>query len=74
MKLSEHRFYHGDPRLGLLEQRGIDYEKFPGFEGAFASLQSPEGTTLFLFDGDFLGESYEVDEAGDPADFPGRPR
>ncbi len=60
--------------LALLEQRGIDCEKFPGFEGAFASLQSPEGTTLFLFDGDFLGESYEVDEAGDPADFPGRPR
>jgi hypothetical protein len=57
--------------LTLLEQRGFDYEKFPGFEGAFASVRSPEGTTLFLFDTDFLGESYEVDEAGDPADFPG---
>jgi hypothetical protein len=57
--------------LALLEQHGFDYEKFPGFEGAFASLRSPEGTTLFLFETDFLGESYEVDEAGDPADFPG---
>lgn len=57
--------------LTLLEQRGFDYEKFPGFEGAFASIRSPEGTTLFLFETDFLGESYEVEEAGDPADFPG---
>ena len=57
--------------LTLLDQRGIDYEKFPGFEGAFASVRSPEGTTLFLFEADFLGESYEVDETGDPADFPG---
>jgi hypothetical protein len=57
--------------LALLEQHGFDYEKFPGFEGAFASLRSPEGTTLFLFETDFLGESYEVDEAGDPSDFPG---
>lgn len=57
--------------LALLEQRGFAYQKFPGFEGAFASILSPEGTTLFLFETDFLGESYEVDEAGDPADFPG---
>lgn len=56
--------------LALLEQRGLDVEKFPGFEGAFAAVRSPEGTTLFLFDGDFLDEAYEVEEAGDPADFP----
>ena len=54
-----------------LEQRGIAYEKYPGFEGAFAALRAPEGTTLYVFKEDFLGEAYEVDESGDPADFPG---
>ena len=57
--------------MAVLEQRGITYEKYPGFEGAFAALRAPEGTALYLFDEDFLGESYEVDESGDPADFPG---
>lgn len=54
----------------LLEQRGFDYEKFPGFEGAFVAIRAPEGTTLYAFEEDFLGESYEVDESGDPAEFP----
>ena len=57
--------------LAQLEQRGVDCRKFPGFEGAFAALRAPEGTMLYVFDEDFLGEAYEVDESGDPADFPG---
>lgn len=56
--------------MTLLEQRGFDYEKFPGFEGAFVAIRAPEGTILYAFDEDFLGEAYEVDESGDPADFP----
>lgn len=57
--------------LTLLEQRGIPYEKFPGFEGAFVAIMAPEGTVLYAFDEDFLGEAYEVDEDGDPSEFPG---
>lgn len=57
--------------MGLLEQHGIEHEKFPGFEGAFVAIKAPEGTTLFAFEEDFLGEAYEVDESGDAADFPG---
>lgn len=56
--------------MGHLEQRGISFEKFPGFEGAFVAIKAPEGTTLFVFDEDFLGESYEVDESADPSEFP----
>ena len=56
--------------MGLLEQQGIEHEKFPGFEGAFVAIRAPEGTTLFAFEEDFLGEAYEVDESGDAADFP----
>ena len=57
--------------MGLLEQHGMQHEKFPGFEGAFVAITAPEGTTLYAFDEDFLGEAYEVDESGDAADFPG---
>ncbi len=57
--------------LTLLEQRGLSYEKFPGFEGAFVAITAPEGTVLYAFDEDFLGEKYEVDEDGDPSEFPG---
>ncbi len=60
------------PLMELLEQRGMDFEKFPGFEGAFVAIKAPEGTTLYAFDEDFLGEKYEVDESGDVRDFPGR--
>ena len=56
--------------LTFLDQRGIPYEKFPGFEGAFVAITAPEGTVLYAFDEDFLGEAYEVDEDGDPSDFP----
>ena len=58
--------------MGLLEQRGFEHEKFPGFEGAFVAIKAPEGTMLYAFEEDFLGEAYEVDESGDAADFPGK--
>jgi len=56
--------------MGLLEQNGMTFEKFPGFEGAFVAIKAPEGTTLYAFEEDFLGEKYEVDESGDSSDFP----
>ena len=58
--------------MDLLEQRGLEHEKFPGFEGAFVAIKAPEGTVLYAFEEDFLGEAYEVDESGDAADFPGK--
>lgn len=57
--------------MGLLEQQGMKFDKFPGFEGAFVAIHAPEGTTLYAFEEDFLGEKYEVDESGDASDFPG---
>lgn len=54
----------------LIEQRGLEAKEFPGFEGAFMVLTAPEGTQLFLFDEDFLGEPIEVDEDVDPSEFP----
>ena len=54
-----------------LDTQGFRYEKFPGYEGAFAAIRAPEGTILYIFQEDFLGEAYEVDEDGDPSDFPG---
>jgi len=46
----------------ILKQSGMDFEKFPGFEGAFVAIRAPEGTMLYVFNEDFLGESYEVEE------------
>lgn len=46
----------------VLERHGIGSEPFPGYEGAFCRLRAPEGTPLYLFAEDFLGESYEVSE------------
>ena len=52
-----------------IEQDGIRHKNYPGFEGAFVELQAPEGTTIYVFDEDFLGESYVVDESDElPAD------
>ena len=59
-----------DALMGALEQNGMTYEKFPGFEGAFVAIRAPEGTVLFAFDEDFLGEKYEVDESADVSEFP----
>ena len=56
--------------MALLAQRGFAFEKFPGYEGAYVAITAPEGTTLYVFEEDFLGEAYEVDESGDPTDFP----
>jgi len=56
--------------MALLKQRGFEFEKFPGFEGAYVAITAPEGTTLYVFKEDFLGEAYEVDESDDTAGFP----
>lgn len=48
-----------------LAKYGFRHKEFPGFEGAFMSITAPEGTSLYLFDKDFLGELYEVDETDD---------
>ena len=45
-----------------IERHDLRQETFPGFEGAFTVLEAPEGTRLYLFDKDFLGEGIEVDE------------
>jgi len=44
----------------LIERDALEHKAFPGYEGAFVELTAPEGTTLFVFDEDFLGESYVV--------------
>lgn len=46
----------------IIEQAGFKHKPYPGFEGAFVELTSPEGTNLFVFSQDFLGESYVVEE------------
>lgn len=53
-----------DALLSSIELHGMCNERFPGFEGAFAELTAPEGTRLYLFDEDFLGETYIVEETG----------
>ncbi len=54
----------------LIAREALSYTEFPGFEGAFIALEAPEGTTLYAFDEDFLGEAYEVDETDDLSEFP----
>lgn len=54
----------------LIERHGIKQEKFPGFEGAQSVITAPEGTRLFIFDEDFLGEPIEVEESEDTSSFP----
>jgi hypothetical protein len=60
-----------DVILEICERNGIMYQKFPGYEGAFAAIKAPEGTCLYLFDEDFLGEGIEVDESDDLSEYPG---
>jgi hypothetical protein len=38
--------------------------------GAFLAIRAPEGTMLYAFDEDFLGETYEVAESDDLSEFP----
>ncbi len=52
------------------ERHGIQTQKFPGFEGAFRAIRAPEGTLLYLFEEDFLGEGIQVDESDDLDEFP----
>ena len=56
----------------LVEARGLAVKQFPGFEGAFMVLTAPEGTQLFVFEEDFLGEPIEVDEDVDPSEAEGK--
>jgi hypothetical protein len=62
--------YDKDALAHLIERLGFEHETFPGFEGAFVALKAPEGTMLYMFDEDFLGETYEVDESDDLSEFP----
>lgn len=54
----------------LCDRFGYTTEKYPGYEGAFRAIRAPEGTCLYLFDEDFLGEGIEVDESDDLSDYP----
>lgn len=56
--------------LAIIDKHGLPHKKFPGYEGAFVALTAPEGTLLFAFEEDFLGESIVVDEDVDPSEFP----
>jgi hypothetical protein len=58
-----------DALFATIEKHELKHKKFPGYEGAFVAITAPEGTTLFAFDEDFLGEAYEVAES-DNATYP----
>ena len=60
-----------DSLLALISKNGLPHERYPGYEGALLALKAPEGTTLFVFAEDFLGESLEVEESDDLSDYPG---
>lgn len=60
-----------DQLASVVERHGVRHSTFPGFEGAFAELEAPEGTKLYLFPEDFLGESYVVEESGEYEAFSG---
>ena len=51
-----------------IARHGFNFKEFPGFEGAFMVLEAPEGTMLYLFKEDFLGEMYEAAETDRLAD------
>jgi len=57
--------YDREAISAAIENQRLTHETFPGFEGAFVTLRAPEGTRIFLFDQDFLGELYEVSESGE---------
>ena len=59
-----------DGLFALLQHHGLRHERFPGYEGAFVAIEAPEGTRLFVFDEDFLGEPIQVEESSDLSEFP----
>jgi hypothetical protein len=59
-----------DALMHAIEHHGLEHETFPGYEGAFVALIAPEGTRLYAFGEDFLGDTYEVEESEDLSDFP----
>ena len=59
-----------DALEALVERRGLKSQRYPGYEGAFLAIKAPEGTMLYVFDEDFLGEPIEVEEDVDPSEFP----
>lgn len=58
-----------DALTELIEKDSLPVQRFPGYEGASAVIRAPEGTMLYVFDEDFLGEPIEVDEDADPDEF-----
>ena len=65
------RCHDKEALFAAIERHGLAHEKVPGYEGAFVALQAPEGTTLYAFDEDFLGDPIEVEESDDLSEFPG---
>jgi hypothetical protein len=59
-----------DTLMAFVARHALPHKKYPGFEGAFVALTAPEGTNLYAFEEDFLGESIVVDEDVDPSEFP----
>lgn len=64
------RCHDKDALLALVQKHDLPHEKFPGYEGAFVALKAPEGTMLYAFDEDFLGDPYQVEESDDLSEFP----
>lgn len=64
------RCHDKEALFAAIERHGLPHEKFPGYEGAFVALQAPEGTMLYAFDEDFLGDAIEVEESDDLSEFP----
>lgn len=56
--------------MDAIARHDLEHEKFPGYEGAFVALVAPEGTRLYAFDEDFLGDLIEVEESDDLSEFP----
>lgn len=59
-----------DALNSLISKYDLPHEKYPGYEGAFVALKAPEGTMLYAFDEDFLGDLIEVEESDDLSEFP----
>ena len=64
------RCHDKEALFAAIERHDLPHEKFPGFEGAFVVLRAPEGTMLYAFDEDFLGDLIEVEESDDLSEFP----